>query len=111
VYCPASYFTLISQLTSTWFPTVRALDPESRQLELMPYSCSEMLFLCQYTAIARLNNSQNPTFVQFQVEISPPSKIIPRVNKKIPPWPDQATVEGSSYTNNMTYTRGSGYSF
>jgi hypothetical protein len=25
--------------------------------------------------------------------------------------PDQTTLEGSSYTNIMTYTRGSGYSF
>jgi hypothetical protein len=31
----------------------------------------------------------------------------------LPPWPDpdQATVEGSSGTSTMTYTRGSRYSF
>jgi len=29
----------------------------------------------------------------------------------LPPWPDQATVEGSSCTSIMTYTKGSRYSF
>jgi len=29
----------------------------------------------------------------------------------LPPWPDQATVEGSSVTSTMTYTRGSRYRF
>jgi hypothetical protein len=29
----------------------------------------------------------------------------------LPPGPDSATVEGSSGTNTMTYTRGSRYSF
>ena len=26
-------------------------------------------------------------------------------------WPEQTTLEGSSFTSIMTYTRGSGYSF
>jgi len=58
---------------------LRVFDPESRQLELMPYSCGEMLFLCHYTTISLLNNSQNPTFVQFKVETYPPSNTIPRI--------------------------------
>ena len=63
--------------TSTCFPTLGALGPESRHLALMPYSCSEMPFPCHYSAISLLNNSQNPTFVQFKVETYPPSNINP----------------------------------
>jgi hypothetical protein len=65
--------------TFTLFPTLRALDPKSRQLGLMPYVCSEMLLLCHYTASSLSNNSQNPTLVQFKVETYPPSNVIPRI--------------------------------